>query len=268
MNKSFSSFFCIVLIVLAVFSSTALAQTPPNFTVGDYVKYTIKPAILDFANHTTIRGDNNQESTLTWTITDIADSNLTVKLSLHIPVLNSNPLDYSVTLFVVDRKAYFSNGTEWGYIPFWINSDTKLYDTVNISGKDALLVTGNVTDDTHLKETPSNGWQEYTRVESDSTIKIFNFSITPYEYKYDKDLGILLVIGNSNDPVFLLFGDFIITGGLSLSSTNIDLGPQSNLTILVYLTQYWPIVLFVVIFAISFLVYWRATKRSKARRKH
>ena len=221
-----------------------------------------------FANVTTVNADSSQESSLTWAITDVAGSNLTLKLSLHIPVLNNTPLDYSATIFVVDRIAYFANGTEWGYFPFWINGDTKLNSVVNVSGKDSFLVRGNVTSEYSLEEVPSGGWQECYAVTCDSPIKIFNFTLIPSEYMFDKDSGILLAMGNMDDPISLLFGDFVITGGLILSSTNIDLGPQSYLAIFVYLTEFFPIILLIVVFVVSFLVYRLLIKRAKARRKY
>jgi heme/copper-type cytochrome/quinol oxidase subunit 2 len=73
-------------------------------------------------------------------------------------------------------------------------------------------------------------------------------------------------MGVVDDPITLLFGDFIIFGGLSLNSTNIDLGPQSYRVILMYFALYWPIILLVVVFVVGFVVYRRVTKRSKARR--
>jgi hypothetical protein len=191
MNKSsFSSFFFIFLLIFTLFPPMVFAQPLTDFKVNDYAKYTIAAAELFCTNLTKITADKSQESTLTWTITDVTGSNFTVDLSLHIPVLSGDSLDFTFTMIVVDRTAYF-NGTEWGYFPFWINSAMNLDETLSISGNADMLVTGTVTSDTQLKET-SSGWQQCYIVKSDShfidpRFTIAELNLAPSEYEYDID---------------------------------------------------------------------------------
>lgn len=124
---------------------------------------------------------------------------------------------------------YYSNGSEWGYLPFFLPQQD-LSGDINISGSTQFpneLAVARTESDTSTPITTPFGAQDtfYFSVENRPTIHG-----VPYHgksYNIDKDTHILLR-ANGDDPFWAVFSrEFMLTvfGHLTLEETNIDIGP-------------------------------------------
>lgn len=251
-------FFLLVILILIALRPGGYAQSLRTFQKGDYAEYDVKAAFIEFSNYTTINEKSHEfiQGSLKWTVIDFNDSNLVLALSLKISYL-----DYTKKVFIHNRKAYFENGTEWGYFPLWVD-DIKIGEDLNISGRGISLSVGRTVHANVLKNTPK-GWQECYAVDGVSNPKVFSRTLIPW-YVYDMDSGILVEM-SADDPIWTFLGDFTIAGNVALKSTNVDLGPQSFGFILYYLSEIWPIILLAGVFFIGYYLYRRAKGRSRLR---
>ena len=251
-----SPFFLLVILILIVPRSAGYAQSLGAFQKGDYAEYDVKAAFIEFSNYTTINEKSHEfiQGTLKWTVIDINDTKLVLALNLKISYL-----DYMKKVFIENRKAYFENGTEWGYFPLWVDN-VKIGDDLNISGSGISLSVGRAVEKNVLRNTPK-GWQECYAVDAVSSPKVFNRTLIPW-YVYDMDSGILVEM-SADDPIWTLLGDFTIAGNVALKSTNVDLGSQSFGYILYYLSEIWPVILLACVFFIGYYLHRRRKGRSR-----
>ncbi|MGQ4915957.1 MAG: hypothetical protein ACP6IU_14590 [Candidatus Asgardarchaeia archaeon] len=253
------------------------------FKKGVYVEFrdTSDYADIMFFNGSGISFDHGT-CVFRWVCLEFNDSSDIAKLEVTLSIISYNEVKFKVTTQILininTRDVFLTDGTECGKTTLWLPTNLREGDTV-VFGYPKTAIEGIVTEKGYVIKTPY-GYQEAFEVEFNSKNPVnVTYQNKTYSYRlwnwldYDSDIGILIQSANFiGEGALYALGIFKIYMAMLIYKTNIDLGPEKLLPVII--DTIWlisPIIFFTMVFI---LVYWSRKKkkyrmrRVKRYRKH
>lgn len=245
----FSFIFFLINSSLSICSGNQLngSNLPSWLKTGTYASYRVE-GLIELTSGEII----DVNGTLSWYVVNVSDR-IDVKVTLSL----SN-ITRSIAFFIEGDEA-FVNGEKFGKIPFWIG-DIEEMENVILSGNPPVQVEGEINKKYNHLVKISNKYYDALRITVTQNV---NSTQLTSDYFYGRNNKLLVqVVGACSDPVLHLFGIRLLFGGITIASTNVDLGPE-NLT--VYLVSFVNILLIPVPIIIGVAVVYIIIRRVKGK---
>jgi hypothetical protein len=237
--------------------------------VGDFIEFSFKPFTsiqIDEQgrrNGTENFFKNKEEGILKWTVHKMTNGNITLQLEVVIE-------DYfsTIKIFNVSNNIATIDKEELGYIPFWIDKSKLGEDLIPLDGSVEKPLFGNITENSIFPDYLGGARESVLYRPGNSYFLPGEVGTRNYEWLYNKYTGMLVRI--SLTPVFwiTLKFSYIFQGVLTISKTNLDMGPIEPIRTL--LTSIGPLILVIpiVLFGSLTLIIYKIKKAQKVQRKN